>query len=280
MADGLEGKVAIVTGRGRGRRLRRRHGCLVDGGRGRRRGRPRAGRRSSRRSVVAIEGDASLTAETAERAVATALERFGRLDILVNNAGHIVYKTILDTSDEEWDRVMAVNVRSMFVHCRAAIPVHAGAGRRSDRQHGLDLGSDRDPRPDRLHGEQGGGRAADEAARRGVGAGRDPGQRRRARSDRHPVPDRLHRRAGGPGGRRRRDRGPASAGPLGHGGREWPSRSSSSPPTRPASSPAPCWRSTAGSRRSSRPRTHADCSPTPSRLTVVTANAARRGRAR
>jgi meso-butanediol dehydrogenase / (S,S)-butanediol dehydrogenase / diacetyl reductase len=55
--------------------------------------------------------------------VATTLGRWGRLDILVNNAGHIVYKTIVDTSDEEWDRVMAVNVRSMFVHCRAAIPV-------------------------------------------------------------------------------------------------------------------------------------------------------------
>jgi NAD(P)-dependent dehydrogenase (short-subunit alcohol dehydrogenase family) len=72
--------------------------------------------------VVALEGDASL-AETAERAVRTAVGHFGRLDVLVNNAGHIVYKTILDTSDEEWDRVMAVNVRSMFVHCRATIPI-------------------------------------------------------------------------------------------------------------------------------------------------------------
>jgi NAD(P)-dependent dehydrogenase (short-subunit alcohol dehydrogenase family) len=71
--------------------------------------------------VVAVRGDASLT-ETAERTVGVALEELGRLDILVNNAGQIVYKAILDTSDEEWDRVMAVNVRSMFVHCRAAIP--------------------------------------------------------------------------------------------------------------------------------------------------------------
>lgn len=72
-------------------------------------------------AVAAVEGDAS-QAETAERAVRTARERWGGLDVLVNNAGHIVYKGILDTSDEEWDRVLTVNARSMFVHSRAAIP--------------------------------------------------------------------------------------------------------------------------------------------------------------
>jgi NAD(P)-dependent dehydrogenase (short-subunit alcohol dehydrogenase family) len=79
--------------------------------------------------VATVEGDAS-KADTAERAVAAAVERWGRLDVLVNNAAMILYKGILDTNEEEWDRLLAVNVRSMFVHCRAAIPVmqQAGAG--------------------------------------------------------------------------------------------------------------------------------------------------------
>jgi NAD(P)-dependent dehydrogenase (short-subunit alcohol dehydrogenase family) len=72
--------------------------------------------------VAVVEGDAS-NAGTAERAVATAKERFGRIDVLVNNAAQIIYKGIADTSEEEWDRVMAVNVKSMFLHSRAVLPV-------------------------------------------------------------------------------------------------------------------------------------------------------------
>jgi NAD(P)-dependent dehydrogenase (short-subunit alcohol dehydrogenase family) len=72
-------------------------------------------------SVLALEGDVAAAA-TAKRAVAAADDRWGRVDILVNNAAQIVWKSILDTSEDEWDRVMAVNVRSMFLFCRAAIP--------------------------------------------------------------------------------------------------------------------------------------------------------------
>jgi len=73
-------------------------------------------------AVATVQADAS-AAETAERAVATARERFGRLDVLVNNAAEILYKGVLDTGEAEWDRLLAVNVRSVFLHCRAAIPV-------------------------------------------------------------------------------------------------------------------------------------------------------------
>jgi NAD(P)-dependent dehydrogenase (short-subunit alcohol dehydrogenase family) len=55
---------------------------------------------------------------------------FGRLDILVNNAGVELAKTIADTTETEWDRLMSVNLKGVFLCSKAAIPVmrHQGAG--------------------------------------------------------------------------------------------------------------------------------------------------------
>ena len=78
--------------------------------------------------VAPLCGDAA-QAQTAQDAVALALERFGGLDVVVNNAGRFLPKTLVDTSDAEWDALMATNVRSVFVHCRAALP-HLIAGDR------------------------------------------------------------------------------------------------------------------------------------------------------
>jgi NAD(P)-dependent dehydrogenase (short-subunit alcohol dehydrogenase family) len=78
-------------------------------------------------AVAALEGDVAVAA-TAERAVEAAESRFGGLDVLVNNAGHIVWKQVVETTEEEWDRVMAVNVKSMFLHCRCAIPLMERGG--------------------------------------------------------------------------------------------------------------------------------------------------------
>jgi NAD(P)-dependent dehydrogenase (short-subunit alcohol dehydrogenase family) len=71
--------------------------------------------------VHAIEGDVTQAA-TAELAVSTALDRFGRLDVLINNAGRLLVKPILDTSEEEWDSILSINVKGAFLHCRAALP--------------------------------------------------------------------------------------------------------------------------------------------------------------
>jgi NAD(P)-dependent dehydrogenase (short-subunit alcohol dehydrogenase family) len=74
--------------------------------------------------VAALVGDVA-EAAVAQRAVALARERFGALDLLVNNAALFLLKSILDTTDEEWDRLMRANVRGAFVHARAALPALA-----------------------------------------------------------------------------------------------------------------------------------------------------------
>jgi NAD(P)-dependent dehydrogenase (short-subunit alcohol dehydrogenase family) len=57
------------------------------------------------------------------QAVATTLERYGRLDVLVNAAGIIVRADALGTSDEQWQRVMNINVNGVFFMSRAAVSV-------------------------------------------------------------------------------------------------------------------------------------------------------------
>jgi len=68
---------------------------------------------------------------SAENAVAAAIERFGRLDILVNNAGYINYQSVVDTSRDEWERVIAINATGYFLFSREAakamIPNKSGA---------------------------------------------------------------------------------------------------------------------------------------------------------
>ena len=124
----LTGKVAIITGAGLGvgratSRVFAQAGC----------------------SVVAADLDLALAAETVRmivaaggtalavqmdvavqadvlRSLAQVVERFGTVDILANVAGIYPAALVLDISEEQWDRVFAVNVKGVFNCCQAVLP--------------------------------------------------------------------------------------------------------------------------------------------------------------
>jgi NAD(P)-dependent dehydrogenase (short-subunit alcohol dehydrogenase family) len=77
--------------------------------------------------AIFVRCDVSQAADC-QRAVQQTVDKLGGLDILFNNAGIICRASVLETSEEEWDRVMAVNVKSVFLLSKYAIPVMAQAG--------------------------------------------------------------------------------------------------------------------------------------------------------
>lgn len=74
-----------------------------------------------------IHGDVSAAADV-KRAVTTAVENYGKLDLVWSNAGIGVYKTVPETEEEEWDRIIDVNLKGAFLVCKYSIPEIAKAG--------------------------------------------------------------------------------------------------------------------------------------------------------
>ncbi len=70
--------------------------------------------------VVSVVGDVS-DVDDAKGIVRAAVESFGRVDVLVANAGVIPLNNIVDATPEDWDHVMAVDGRGMFLTCKFAV---------------------------------------------------------------------------------------------------------------------------------------------------------------
>jgi len=130
----LDGKVAVVTGATQGIGRAIAEGLAAEGARI-----VVADVRGAEEAAAALPGGVGITADVSveddvARMVAETLEACGTIDILVNNAGlyaSLQMRQFEEIPLEEWRRVMDVNVASMFLTCRAVVPVmrEAGAGR-------------------------------------------------------------------------------------------------------------------------------------------------------
>jgi len=132
----LDGKVAIVTGasRGIGRAIAERFAAegarvVVNA----------VSRMANAHEVVdainaqggdamAVQADVSRSPDVADLTAAT-LDRFGRIDILVNNAGVMVTQGVLETSVDDWDRTIDVNLKGPYLCSKAVAPIMIGQGR-------------------------------------------------------------------------------------------------------------------------------------------------------
>jgi 3-oxoacyl-[acyl-carrier protein] reductase len=76
---------------------------------------------SSGSEALAIKVDVSSNKDTEEMAKKT-LEKFGRIDILVNNAGIFPFKPLTEMREEDWDKVLAVNLKGTFLCTKAVLP--------------------------------------------------------------------------------------------------------------------------------------------------------------
>jgi 3-oxoacyl-[acyl-carrier protein] reductase len=126
----LDGKVAIVTGasRGIGRAIAERfaaEGAKVVVNHISGSGAADvvvAGIRATGGEAVGIRADVSKATDVTALVAAT-LERYGRIDILVNNAGIHIAKGVMETSENDWDVTIAVNLKGPYLCSKAVVPV-------------------------------------------------------------------------------------------------------------------------------------------------------------
>lgn len=145
----LEGKIAIVTGAGQGigkgiaLRLAGEGSTVVIA-----EGNPDTAAGAA--GEITAQGGQAMpypidvsSGEAVRRMVGEVVRRFGRIDILVNNAGVMQTKPLLDLSEEDWDRVIAVNQRGLFFCLQTVaaqmidqVPEAVKAAGRAERSYG------------------------------------------------------------------------------------------------------------------------------------------------
>ena len=122
----LAGKSALVTGGGRGigRAIVQRF--VAEGARVLTCGR---GERPDDLPEAVLWQSADVAdRDSVDALVERAGDAFGELSVLVNNAGVQIEKTVVDTTDADWDLLMGANARGVFLLCRACIPLLADGG--------------------------------------------------------------------------------------------------------------------------------------------------------
>jgi len=143
MLGQLNNKVALVTGgsRGIGRaivdRFHQEGARVITCGRGKKPDDLDTEIEWQRADVSSINDVQALAAFIAQT--------FDRLDILVNNAGIQIEKTLLESSDEDWDQLMGVNAKGVFLCCRELIPTMIRGGGSSIINIGSISGNHADP---------------------------------------------------------------------------------------------------------------------------------------
>ncbi len=87
------------------------------------------------RAVIEDEGGTALVVAAdctsnadCEAMVAAAVDAFGTVDVLVNNIGLAALGTVVDTTEEAWDRALDINLRTAFLASKHAVPVMAAQG--------------------------------------------------------------------------------------------------------------------------------------------------------
>ena len=130
----LAGKVAIVTGAGSGIGQAIAEVFAKEGAKVAVLDRDQSSGQATVQKIAAAGGEAMLchadVSKSAEvqRAIRSILEKYRRLDVLVNNAAVQTLAKLVDTSEEDWDRIHNINLKGVFLGCKYAIPAMLKGG--------------------------------------------------------------------------------------------------------------------------------------------------------